>query len=154
MSSFWSLAMPTSSWDDINGDLCLQAAIESSHAFGCKLAEPNFVQFLDGATLLGLQSLNKPVRESLQEETHVLSIEKPRFIHGSGLNGSSWHLWFILILAACSHWHQYWGITKILPFYGWVIDNMSLTVFISAYSSDPDEARPLCFCWIDTQIFI
>ena len=47
------------------------------------------LQFLDGATLLGLQSLNKPVRESLQRETHVLSVEKPRFIHGSGLGGSS-----------------------------------------------------------------
>lgn len=46
------------------------------------------LQFLNGQTLLGLQSLNKPVRESLSRETHVLSVEKPRFIHGAGLNGS------------------------------------------------------------------
>ena len=47
------------------------------------------LQFLDGQTLLALQGLNKPVRASLERETHVLSIEKPRFIHGSGLKGGS-----------------------------------------------------------------
>ena len=48
-----------------------------------------FLQFLDGQTLLALQGLNKPVRASLERETHVLSIEKPRFIHGSGLKGGA-----------------------------------------------------------------
>ena len=43
------------------------------------------MQFLDGAALLSVQGLNKPVRKSLQDETHVLSVDKPRFIHGSGI---------------------------------------------------------------------
>lgn len=47
------------------------------------------LQFLDGKTLLALQGLNKPVRASLERETHVLSIDKPRFIHGSGLKGGT-----------------------------------------------------------------
>lgn len=47
------------------------------------------MQFLDGATLLGLQSLNKPVKASLSQETHVLSVDKPRFIHGAGLKSSA-----------------------------------------------------------------
>lgn len=49
------------------------------------------LQFLDGAALLSVQGLNKPVRQSLEEETHILSLDKPRFIHGTGIaqsNGS------------------------------------------------------------------
>ena len=43
------------------------------------------VQYLDGATLKALCALNKPVRAALASEQHIYSLDKPRFIHGSGM---------------------------------------------------------------------
>jgi hypothetical protein len=41
-------------------------------------------QFLDGATVQAVQFMNKVVRTALQQEQHIFTIDKPRFIHGSG----------------------------------------------------------------------
>lgn len=41
--------------------------------------------FFDGATWGGVTKLNKHVRKVLAEEKHILSVENPKFIHGSGL---------------------------------------------------------------------
>ena len=43
------------------------------------------VQFLDGETLRGVLALNKAVRAALQREQHIYTVDKPRFIHGSGV---------------------------------------------------------------------
>ena len=44
------------------------------------------LQFLDGRTLQAVQGLNKPVRAALAAEKHILSVDKPRFIHGDGIH--------------------------------------------------------------------
>ena len=41
-------------------------------------------QFLDGGTVQAVQFLNKVVRTALAQEQHIYTVEKPRFIHGSG----------------------------------------------------------------------
>ncbi|KAK9811139.1 hypothetical protein WJX73_006141 [Symbiochloris irregularis] len=43
------------------------------------------LQFLDGQTLKGVLALNKAVRAALAKETHIYTVENPRFIHGSGV---------------------------------------------------------------------
>ena len=43
------------------------------------------LQFLDGSTLAAVRGLNKPVRKALAAEDHILSLDKPRFIHGEGV---------------------------------------------------------------------
>lgn len=42
------------------------------------------VQFLDGATLTGIMALNKVTRKALADETHIYTVDKPKFIHGDG----------------------------------------------------------------------
>lgn len=42
------------------------------------------LQFLDGATVQAVQFMNKVVRTALQQEQHIFTVDKPRFIHGSG----------------------------------------------------------------------
>ena len=41
-------------------------------------------QFLDGGTVQAVQHLNKVVRTALAEEQHILTLDNPRFIHGTG----------------------------------------------------------------------
>jgi hypothetical protein len=41
--------------------------------------------FLDGATWQGVQMLPRPVRAIVEAEKHILSVDNPRFIHGTGL---------------------------------------------------------------------
>jgi hypothetical protein len=41
-------------------------------------------QFLDGGTVQAVQFLNKVVRTALAEEQHILTVDNPRFIHGTG----------------------------------------------------------------------
>ena len=41
-------------------------------------------QFLDGGTVQAVQFLNKVVRTALAEERHILTVDNPRFIHGTG----------------------------------------------------------------------
>ena len=43
------------------------------------------LQYLDGATLKAACALNKPVRTALAKEQHIYSLDKPRFIHGTGV---------------------------------------------------------------------
>ena len=42
------------------------------------------LQFLDGGTVQAVQHLNKVVRTALAEEQHILTVDNPRFIHGTG----------------------------------------------------------------------
>lgn len=41
--------------------------------------------FMDGLAWVGITSLNKIVRKSLEGEKHVLTIDTPKFIHGQGV---------------------------------------------------------------------
>ncbi|WZN59115.1 polyamine aminopropyltransferase [Chloropicon roscoffensis] len=41
--------------------------------------------FMDGLAWVGITSLNKIVRKSLEGEKHVLTIDSPKFIHGQGV---------------------------------------------------------------------
>ena len=43
------------------------------------------LQFLDGATLLSVATLNKIVRKMVENETHIFTVDNPRFIFGEGL---------------------------------------------------------------------
>lgn len=43
------------------------------------------LQFLDGESWQRVRSISKPVRKFLADETHVLTVDSPRFIHGAGL---------------------------------------------------------------------
>ena len=43
------------------------------------------LQFLDVESWRRVRSVSKPVRKFLAEETHVLTVDSPRFIHGTGL---------------------------------------------------------------------
>ncbi|BBN18509.1 spermidine synthase [Marchantia polymorpha subsp. ruderalis] len=47
------------------------------------------LQFLDGTTMSALFALNKHVRKSLAQESHVYTEETARFIHGHGTNAKS-----------------------------------------------------------------
>lgn len=42
------------------------------------------MQFLDGATLTGVATLNKIVRKMVDNETHIFTVDNPRFIYGEG----------------------------------------------------------------------
>lgn len=42
------------------------------------------LQFLDGATLTGIMALNKITRKAVAEETHIYTVDNPKFIHGDG----------------------------------------------------------------------
>lgn len=42
------------------------------------------VQFLDGATLVSISTLNKIVRKMVNEESHIFTVDNPRFIFGEG----------------------------------------------------------------------
>ncbi|CAL5223876.1 g6467 [Coccomyxa viridis] len=42
------------------------------------------LRFLDGATVQAVQFMNKVVRTALAQEQHIYTVDKPRFIHGSG----------------------------------------------------------------------
>ncbi len=42
------------------------------------------MQFLDGATLTGIMALNKVTRKALADETHIYTVDNPKFIHGDG----------------------------------------------------------------------
>lgn len=41
-------------------------------------------QFLDGATLAGIMALNKVTRKAIADETHIYTVDNPKFIHGDG----------------------------------------------------------------------
>lgn len=41
--------------------------------------------FLDGQTWQRVRSLCKPVRETISDEQHILSVDNPKFIHGQGV---------------------------------------------------------------------
>ena len=43
------------------------------------------MQFLDGRTLLAVLALNKTVRAALARETHIYTVDNPKFIHGEGV---------------------------------------------------------------------
>lgn len=43
------------------------------------------LNFLDGATMQSVVTLNKCVRKSLEAEKHVYTLDNPKFIHGKGL---------------------------------------------------------------------
>lgn len=45
---------------------------------------PCTMQFLDGATLTGIMALNKVTRKALATETHIYTVDNPKFIHGDG----------------------------------------------------------------------
>lgn len=47
------------------------------------------LQFLDGQTLLATLALNKRVRKTLAEETHVYTEDSARFIHGQGIQSTN-----------------------------------------------------------------
>ena len=42
------------------------------------------VQFLDGTTLRGVMSINKQTRAAIAAETHIFTVDNPKFIHGDG----------------------------------------------------------------------
>ena len=42
-------------------------------------------EFLDGVSWQGVTSLSKPVRQTLKTETHVYTVENPKFIPGQGV---------------------------------------------------------------------
>lgn len=42
------------------------------------------LQFLDGATLQGVFALNKIVRQALQQEQRIYTVDNPCYIHGTG----------------------------------------------------------------------
>ena len=42
-------------------------------------------EFLDGGSWQGVTSLSKPVRNTLKNETHVYTVENPKFIPGQGV---------------------------------------------------------------------
>jgi hypothetical protein len=47
--------------------------------------------FLDGATWQSITTLPRPVRKIVEAEKHILSVDNPRFIHGTGLKaGKTW----------------------------------------------------------------
>ncbi len=50
----------------------------------CYLTWCKILQFLDGATVQAVQFMNKVVRTALAQEQHIYTVDKPRFIHGSG----------------------------------------------------------------------
>lgn len=41
--------------------------------------------FLDGCTWQRICSLPKPVRQTIEQEQHILSVDNPKFIHGQGV---------------------------------------------------------------------
>lgn len=41
-------------------------------------------QYLDGSTLKGIMAINKITRKALAEETHIYTVDNPKFIHGDG----------------------------------------------------------------------
>ncbi len=41
-------------------------------------------QYLDGSTLKGIMAINKITRKALAEETHIYTLDNPKFIHGDG----------------------------------------------------------------------
>lgn len=41
--------------------------------------------FVDGVTWTRMSSLTKRVRATIASETHVLTVDNPRFIHGAGV---------------------------------------------------------------------
>jgi hypothetical protein len=45
---------------------------------------PCTMQFLDGATLAGIMALNKVTRKAIADETHIYTVDNPKFIHGDG----------------------------------------------------------------------
>lgn len=50
-----------------------------------RLAAGQSLQFLDGATLTGIMALNKITRRAVAEETHIYTVDNPKFIHGDGI---------------------------------------------------------------------
>jgi hypothetical protein len=44
--------------------------------------------FLDGATWHGISTLPRPVRKIVDSERNILTVENPRFIHGTGLQAA------------------------------------------------------------------
>lgn len=66
-----------------DGD-CEALSVEELDA---RIAERDLeLTFLDGMTWQRVTSLSKPVRKALAAETHVLTVESPRFIFGQGIN--------------------------------------------------------------------
>lgn len=43
------------------------------------------LKFLDGVTLMGIMAVNKQTRAALAAETHIYTVENPKFIHGDGI---------------------------------------------------------------------
>lgn len=43
------------------------------------------LKFLDGVTLVGVMSINKPTRAAIAAESHIYTVKNPKFIHGDGI---------------------------------------------------------------------
>lgn len=50
----------------------------------CQWRDECCLQFLDGVTLVGVMSINKPTRAALAAESHIYTVKNPKFIHGDG----------------------------------------------------------------------
>lgn len=61
--------------------------IEGADALDSRVVEriSGELSFLDGATWQRIRGLTKPVRRALAAEKHVLSVDNPRFLYGTGV---------------------------------------------------------------------
>lgn len=64
--------------------LCLRSWHQPTSKIDRMLTPIWSVQFLDGATLTGVALLNKIVRKMVDNETHIFTLDNPRFIYGEG----------------------------------------------------------------------
>ena len=63
-----------------------QAPPSCKHVDATALDRGLQLKFLDGTTWTRISSLSKPVRDAVDAEKHVLSVDSPRFIHGQGIH--------------------------------------------------------------------
>mmetsp|Transcript_16477 Transcript_16477/g.49344 ORF Transcript_16477/g.49344 Transcript_16477/m.49344 type:complete len:315 (-) Transcript_16477:353-1297(-) len=65
-----------------------QQVLGSAEEIDARIAERlagHDLKFLDGTTLRGIMSINKQTRAAIAAETHIYTVDNPKFIHGDGI---------------------------------------------------------------------
>lgn len=83
----WNIAFGRGEAEEGRPSALPESAEEADAAMASRI--DGELTFLDGATLVGARALNKIVRRVVAEETHVYTVDAPRFIHGEGIAGAT-----------------------------------------------------------------
>lgn len=73
-----------------------------------------WVQFLDGTTLRGVMSINKQTRAAIAAETHIFTMDNPKFIHGDGEWGRA-ASFVVVAMWRMPYQSQFKSLYKFLP---------------------------------------